>query len=188
MNQNKQIFFVLAVPPIIYPGCCKSKTVGGIVYNLIEKSTAVVPEECSTKCVYEKAGYPNTQYCFAPGSLPVECFGPICPLFYHHHHFTHYVTIINNITDRTISGEVSFIKGTPSCVNLTFVLQPGEKYGHCIGSCGVEKVSAATLEQFPGQCSPFIQPDTEPVGSNFQVVGEYAADPPALLGCSVEKN
>jgi len=159
--------------------CCQSKRVGGIDYNLVENSTSVVPEECSNQCVYEKAGYPGSQYCFAPGSLPVECIGPNCP-------FNHYFTITNNLNN-PISGEVSF-NPSPFCGNLAYDnIQPGEEYKHCIGRCAVRNVTASTFS-LASTGGLTCTPDTEADGSSFQVVGEYSVDPPELISCSVKKN
>jgi len=176
----KEVCEVRAEPII---ECCKSKKVGGIDYNLVDNSTAAVPEQCSTPCVYEKAGYPGSQYCFAPGSLPVECLGPRCT-------FDHYFTINNNLRTELMSGEVSLMRiGIPPCGPLTYNnIQPGGgEYKHCIGRCIVRNVTAVATTDFGSiTCTPFIRSDTEPAGSSFQVVGVYEST--ALLSCYVAKN
>ena len=53
--------------------CCTAKAVGGIQYKLVQEYSIEVPAQCSTSCIYEQKGSPNSRYCFAPGSLPVKC-------------------------------------------------------------------------------------------------------------------
>ena len=181
MNEwtNQRFLFTEPIGPVIYPLCCKSKRVGEIDYTLVENSTSEVPEECKSKCIYEKVGYPGSQYCFAPGPLPVECFGNRC-------HFNHYFNIFNNLTTSdSISGEVSFGK-SPFCGSLSYKnIQPGKEYTHCIGRCFVRKVTAASINAEGDliTCTPAT------AGSSFQVVGEYdyIMASPVLISCSVKK-
>merc|ERR1712142_17698 len=52
--------------------CCKRKTVGGLVYSLVNE-VDTSGYNCKTNCLYEKDAAPGSRYCFASGDLPVVC-------------------------------------------------------------------------------------------------------------------
>merc|ERR1712142_1234962 len=52
--------------------CCKAKTVGEFSYTLAE-SSGPYPGICTQQCAYTRDNGDGSLYCFAPGSLPVEC-------------------------------------------------------------------------------------------------------------------
>merc|ERR1712227_818277 len=54
--------------------CCLSKTVGGVDYVLWDENTGMTSGYgCLQDCIYVRLDDPNKQYCFASGTLPVEC-------------------------------------------------------------------------------------------------------------------
>jgi len=155
--------------------CCKSKTVGGITYNLLENSTDVVPQKCTKKCVYQKEGS-LSRYCFAPGSLPVECRedSSVNPNY----------NIKNNLPiPFSISGQISFFEvPQPWCnTNITFQNIPPNTEEIILGhGCPVKKVTASASGT---TCTPFNTTDT-PAGNSFEVSGFILED---KLVCFVEK-
>jgi len=54
------------------PQCCKEKTVGGVVYKLIDEGDTR-NFGCKTNCIFEKKGLPGERFCFKEGHLKVVC-------------------------------------------------------------------------------------------------------------------
>lgn len=56
------------------PQCCASKKVGEEMYTLVGTETGNFPERCIEPCMYTRDDEPGDKYyCFAKGSLKVEC-------------------------------------------------------------------------------------------------------------------
>jgi len=57
--------------------CCEEKIVGGIKYiNIGTDNSGIAMEmDCLSNCIFMKEGAPESKYCFAKGSLEVECVG-----------------------------------------------------------------------------------------------------------------
>jgi len=57
--------------------CCEEKIVGGIKYiNIGTDNSGIAMEmDCLSNCIFMKEGAPESKYCFARGSLEVECIG-----------------------------------------------------------------------------------------------------------------
>merc|ERR1712025_1543567 len=52
--------------------CCSRKTVGNVDYSPVdEMPTSRL--NCLTNCIYERDDRPGSRFCFASGSLPVDC-------------------------------------------------------------------------------------------------------------------
>merc|ERR1711936_527023 len=59
--------------------CCEEKTVGNILYTLVEGDKMEMTKKfgCKDGCVYKADEDPNDRFCFKDGSLPVTCLdGP----------------------------------------------------------------------------------------------------------------
>ena len=58
--------------PLAGPGCCQTKSVGSLQYQLLEEGAT--PSDCPTPCIYSSLlPGDNKRYCFAPGYLASVC-------------------------------------------------------------------------------------------------------------------
>ena len=58
--------------PLAGPGCCQTKSVGSLQYELLEEGAT--PSDCPTPCIYSSLlPGDNKRYCFAPGNLTSTC-------------------------------------------------------------------------------------------------------------------
>jgi len=147
-------------------GCCLAKTVGEYSYTYVGANTATVPARCLNSCVYKMDNNPGSLYCFAKGSLPVNCTS--------HAHFK----IFNNYHS-PVNGTIAFEKNNLPCNQFTqpYSVEFNQTFsGENI--CTVKNITGFAPRALQKDCVPYIKEEIE--YSNFEIV--FYPDP---KGCRI---
>merc|ERR1711872_733209 len=67
------IFAALSTAMPMNEKCCKTKTVGGIMYIFMDQMVDPKAYKCINGCVYMPESGSSKKFCFAKGDLEVEC-------------------------------------------------------------------------------------------------------------------
>eukprot|EP00092_Neocalanus_flemingeri_P099858 GFUD01127446.1.p1 GENE.GFUD01127446.1~~GFUD01127446.1.p1 ORF type:complete len:183 (+),score=13.56 GFUD01127446.1:3-551(+) len=59
------------------PPCCTKKSVGNVEYRLVNSDGPTEGLNCINRCIYEKIGFEETQFCFGAGNQTVDCLDKV---------------------------------------------------------------------------------------------------------------
>merc|ERR1712215_107430 len=161
------IFGFLGICQASEDGCCSMKSVGGIKYNLMENAGVEVPENCMSQCIYEQEGNPNSRFCFARGSLPVECISR--------------ARLLNIESKLDISGTYFLAIDCLQTQTATQFQIPPNVHNVDIGIKQVCKITAGPQSGQGAQCTPYDTNVSLPNVFDFEIistgVGQCAVQP-----------